>query len=87
VSSVGENAKVGICVEGLLRLLWTEGVLRNAGEDIRRQVKQAVEEGIRAREQKAAGDGRRKIGTGKGVDAWAVLVDGGERMRVLLGMV
>jgi hypothetical protein len=87
VSSVGENARVGICVEGLLRLLWTEGVLRNAGEDGRRQVREAVEEGIRAREQKAAGVGRRKGGVGKGVDAWAVLVDGGERMRVLLGMV
>jgi hypothetical protein len=86
-SSVGENAKVGVCVEGLLRLLWTEGVLRNAGEDVRRQVKGAVEEGIRVREQKADGDGRRKSGIGKGVDAWAVLVDGGERMRVLLGMV
>jgi hypothetical protein len=68
-------------------LLWTEGVLRNAGKDVRRQVKGAVEEGIRVREQKADGDGRRKSGIGKGVDAWAVLVDGGERMRVLLGMV
>jgi hypothetical protein len=87
VSSVGENARVGICVEGLLRLLWTEGVLRNAGEDVRRLIREAVEEGIRAREQKAAGNGKRKSGLGKGVDAWAVLVEGGERMRVLLGMV
>jgi hypothetical protein len=84
---VGENAKVGICVEGLFRLLWTEGVLRNAGEEFRRQIKGAVEKGIRAREEKAAGDGRRRSAGGKGVDAWAVLVDGGERMRALLGMV
>ena len=86
VSSVGENARVGICVEGLLRLLWTEGVLANAGVEVRKAVKQAVEEGIRVREEKASGDGRRKS-AGKGEEGWRVLVAGGERMRGVLGMV
>lgn len=86
VSSVGENAKVGICVEGLLRLLWTEGVLANAEEEVRRSVRQAVEEGIKVREEKASGDGRRKS-AGKSAEAWQVLVAGGERMRSMLEMV
>jgi hypothetical protein len=86
VSSVGENARVGICVEGLLRLLWTEGVLANAGEDVRRNVKRAVETGITIREEKASGDGRRK-NAGKSAEEWRFLVAGGERMRALLEMI
>jgi hypothetical protein len=86
VSSVGENARVGICVEGLLRLLWTEGVLGNAGEDVRRDVRKAVEEGIKVREEKAAGDGRRK-NAGKSAEEWQFLVAGGERIRYLLGLI
>ena len=86
VSSVGENAKVGICVEGLLRLLWTEGVLGNAGEEVRRALKEAVREGIKTREEKASGDGRRKS-AGKSAEEWRFLVAGGERMRNLLEMI
>jgi hypothetical protein len=86
VSSVGENARVGICVEGLLRLLWTEGVLANAGEEIREDVKEAVGEGIKVREEKASGDGRRKS-AGKSAEEWRFLVAGGERMRSLLEMI
>lgn len=86
VSSVGENARVGICVEGLLRLLWSEGVLANAGEEVKQAVKNAVEEGIRVRDEKASGDGRRKS-AGKGEEGWRVLVAGGERMRGVLEMV
>jgi hypothetical protein len=86
VSSVGENAKVGICVEGLLRLLWTEGVLGNADEEVRKAVKEAVHEGIRVREEKASGDGRRKS-AGKSAEEWRFLVAGGERMRSLLEMI
>ncbi|KAM0705840.1 hypothetical protein Q7P35_007200 [Cladosporium inversicolor] len=86
VSSVGENARVGICVEGLLRLLWTEGVLTNAGEQVRKGVKEAVEEGIKAREERASGDGRRKSAR-KSAEEWRFLVAGGERMKGLLGMI
>ena len=86
VSSVGENAKVGICVEGLLRLLWTEGVLGNADDEVRRAVKEAVHEGIKVREEKAGGDGRRKS-AGKSAEDWRFLVVGGERMGSLLEMI
>ncbi|GAB7335744.1 hypothetical protein MBLNU13_g08038t1 [Cladosporium sp. NU13] len=86
VSNVGENGKVGICVEGLLRLLWTESVLGNAGEEVRRAVKEAVHEGIKVREEKASGDGRRKS-AGKSAEEWRFLVAGGERMRSLLEMI
>ena len=86
VTSVGENARVGICVEGLLRLLWTEGVLANAGEEVRGVVREAVEEGIGIREEKAGGDGRRKS-AGKSAEEWGFLVAGGERMRSLLEMI
>ena len=84
VSNANENARVGICVEVLLRLLWTEGALGFAGKEVKGRVREAVLEGIRAREEKVgAGDGRRKS-TGEG---WEVLKVGGERLRGLLGMV
>jgi hypothetical protein len=67
-------------------LLWTEGVLGNAGEDVRRDVRKAVEEGIKVREEKAAGDGRRK-NAGKSAEEWQFLVAGGERIRYLLGLI
>lgn len=86
VSNVGENARAGICVEGLLRLLWGEGVLGGAGEEVRARVKEAVEEGITARERRAGGDGRRKS-AGKGAEEWEFLVTGGERMRCLLEII
>lgn len=86
VGSVGENARVGICVEGLLRLLWEEGVLAHAGQEVRQNVKDAVEEGIRMREEKASGDGRRQS-AGKHAEGWQFLVAGGERMKCLLEMV
>lgn len=86
VTNVGENAKVGICVEGLLKLLWTEGVLRNADEEVVTSVREAVEEGIKVREERASGDGRRKS-AGKSAEEWRFLVVGGERMRCLLEMV
>ena len=86
MSSVGENAKVGICVEGLLRLLWTEGVLGNADEEVVHSVREAVHEGIKVREEKASGDGRRKS-AGKSAEEWRTLVAGGERMRSLLEMI
>ncbi|KAM0714984.1 hypothetical protein Q7P37_009449 [Cladosporium fusiforme] len=86
VGSVSDNARVGVLVEGLLRLLWAEGGLGDA-RDVA-AVKEAVEEGILAREEKAGFDGRRKSGAGggKGVGALEALVAGGERMRCLLGV-
>lgn len=89
VSNVGENARVGVCVEALLRLLWSEGVLGNCSDAEKRDVREAVEEGIQAREEKAGGDGRRKIagyGTKEG-EGWEVLMAGAERMMCLVGMV
>ena len=63
--------------------MWTEGVLGNADEEVRKAVKEAVHEGIRVREEKASGDGRRKS-AGKSAEGWRFLVAGGERMRSLL---
>lgn len=73
-------------MEGLLRLLWTEDVLAGAGKEVRRGVKEAVGEGIKGREEKASGDGRRKS-AGKSAEEWRFLVAGGERMRALLEMI
>ena len=69
-----------------MRLLWTEGVLGNAGEEVVRSVKEAVREGVKVREEKASGDGRRKS-PGKIADEWRFLVAGGERMGSLLEMI
>lgn len=69
-----------------MRLLWTEGVLGNADDEVRRAVKEAVHEGIKVREEKAGGDGRRKS-AGKSAEDWRFLVVGGERMGSLLEMI
>ena len=91
VSNVNENSRVGVCVEVLLRLLWTEGAFTVVGEEVKGRVREAVLEGIRAREERAGGsavlgDGRRRSAGGK-VEGWEVLRAGGERLRGLLGMV
>lgn len=86
VSNVGENARVGICVEGLLRLLWGEGVLGNVDNVERKAVRKAVEDGIKTREEKAGGDGRRKSGS-KEAEGWEALMAGAERMKCLLEMI
>ena len=61
-------------------------MLANAGEEVRETVREAVEEGVRVREEKAAGDGRRKS-AGRSAEEWGFLVGGGERMRTLLAMI
>ena len=78
-----DNAKVSLLMEGLLRLLWKSGQL-SATEKLKRLVKQGVE----ARKEKAAFDGRRKVGAKRAVDEEAVsaLECSGERMVVLLDM-
>ena len=58
----------------------------NADEEVRKAVKEAVHEGIRVREEKASGDGRRKS-AGKSAEEWRFLVAGGERMGSFLGMI
>lgn len=78
--SISDNAKLGACVETLLRMLdaaeglkWTE------------KIEGCLEEGIKAREGKATKERRRKgeATGGSEVDrAW--LRDSGERMRVVL---
>jgi len=91
VANATENARVGVCVEVLLRLLWTEGALEFAGAEVREKVREAVEEGIRAREERVGstggGDGRRKSGGKIVVEGVQVLRACGERLRGLLGMV
>ena len=91
VSNVNENSRVGVCVEVLLRLLWTEGAFAVVREEVKGRVRDAVLEGVRAREERAGGsavlgDGRRKSEGGK-VEGWEGLRAGGERLRGLLGMV
>lgn len=86
VANVGENAKVGVLVEALARLLWVEGVFAGVEEGEREQVKRAVEEGVRARVEKVLGSERRKKSGGREGEAWEVLEAGGERLRGLVGM-
>ncbi|MCJ1244608.1 hypothetical protein MMC30_001806 [Trapelia coarctata] len=81
-NNISDNAKLGACVETLLRMLdaaeglgWTENVER------------CLEEGIRAREGKATKERRRKgdaTGGSEGDRAW--LRDSGESMRMVLAM-
>jgi hypothetical protein len=78
-----DNAKVSLLMEGLLRLLWKSGQLA-ATEKLRRVVMQ----GIEARKEKAAFDGRRKVGVNRAVDeeALSAMEYSGERMMVILDM-
>lgn len=81
--SAGENARVGVCVEVLLRLLWGEGAFEGLEGEEKEEVRRAVGEGIRAREEKVgSGEGRRRKGE---EGAWEVLRAGGERMGWVLG--
>ncbi|KAK5164862.1 uncharacterized protein LTR77_009526 [Saxophila tyrrhenica] len=82
-SGVGDNAKVGLLVEGLLRLLWGSGSL-----EVSPALKEAVEEGIAARREKAVWDGRKKVGGKVKADAEAVrvLACSADRMLAVLDM-
>lgn len=75
-SSVVDNAKVGLLVESLLRLLWSQGFLEESCEGL----KEAIEDGVERREAKAAW--RKKGNTGD-EDARGNLRYSGERLRLL----
>jgi hypothetical protein len=83
-SGVGDNARVGVCVEGLLRLLWAEGMAGLKEEGVRT----AVEQGIKRREERCGDvkDKRKSVG-GDGREGWEVLRETGERMRGMLMMI
>lgn len=80
-SGAGDNAKVSLLVESLLRLLWVSGNLV-----VTKELRRAVETGVKARREKVAWDGRKKVGGRVQVDeeAAAVMRYSGERMRVVL---
>lgn len=73
------NAKMALLLESMLRYLATEGKLKGS-----EKLRDAVEEGIKARTEKAGERDRRKKSHAKGRDedeAWTVLLESGERMR------
>ena len=80
-TSAVDNAKVSLLIENLLRLLWSSGSLQ-ATQKLRR----LVEQGIAARKEKAAFDGRRKVGVRVKADeeAIAMMECSGERMLTIL---
>ena len=83
-TSASDNAKVGLLVEDLLRLLWKNGDLVYS-----EKLRKAVEKGIKARTDKVAFDGRRKTGAkAKEDEEAAMLMEGsGERMLACLDMI
>lgn len=83
-TSAIDNAKVSMLTESLLRALWNANML--SGDVI--SLRASVEEGIKAREEKIAFDGRRKTGRSKDLDdqAGESLRCSAERMRLLLDL-
>lgn len=80
--SISDNAKLGACVETLLRMF-------DAAEGLKwtKQTEECLEEGIKSREGKATKERKRKgeaTGGSDGDRAW--LRDSGERMRMVLEM-
>lgn len=75
-STVVDNAKVGVLVESLLRLLWVQGFLTEGLESLRDEIR----DGIDKRETKASW--RKKGGTGDD-DAREMLKLSGERLKIL----
>ncbi|KAI9699761.1 MAG: hypothetical protein M1836_002796 [Candelina mexicana] len=77
-----DNAKVSLLVEGLLRLSMKHGILIGTAG-----LREAVDEGIRAREGKVRDDGRRSRGGEKGGEEMSWLKASAGRMRALVGMI
>lgn len=73
-----DNAKVSLCVEGLVRLLE-----REVGLVWGRALEEAVEKGVRAREERAKGGGRKKEG---GEEGWRWLRGSAGRIRGVVEM-
>ncbi len=82
-TSSTDNAKVGLLIESLLRLLWSSNALQ-----VTPALRMAVEQGIAARKDKAAFDGRKKVGGRIKVDeeAMSVMECSAERMITVLDM-
>ena len=96
-TSAADNAKVSVIVEGLLRLLWSRGLLddvceqtgrgRGARGESRTEVRGAVERGIKARKDKIGVESRkRKVGAAAEEEEFAreVLEASANRMMALL---
>ncbi|TKA83923.1 hypothetical protein B0A55_00227 [Friedmanniomyces simplex] len=83
-SGASDNAKVSIMVEGLLRLLWRHGGLVG-----RHSLREAVEQGVKARRERVAWDGRRRAGVKALEEEQAGMVMEGsvQRMMSLLELV
>lgn len=83
--SAVDNAKVSILTESLLRALWNASMLSSDASSLRA----SVEEGIKAREEKIAFDGRKKTGRNSHLDdqARASLQCSAERMRLLMDLI
>jgi len=81
VSSNSDNAKISLLLEALLMNMMSEGKL-----NIDRRFGDTVEEGIRARKEKAIGDARRKGKENKVVEAEArkALEKSAERIMAIL---
>ncbi|KAI5367223.1 hypothetical protein Slin15195_G023510 [Septoria linicola] len=84
-TSAVDNAKVSLLSESLLRALWRGGHLTHDMSTL----KSLVEEGIRLRHEKCAGDGRKKTGKSAYADEEARLAMecSGQRMKVLLSVI
>lgn len=78
-----DNAKVSLLLENLLRLLWLSGGLRSNG-----RFREIVQQGIDARKEKVAFDGRKKVGVRAKAEeeALAVLDCSADRMLMVLDM-
>lgn len=83
-TSATDNAKVSLLAESLLRELWKTGELT---QDLHR-TKVLVEQGVKLRQDKVAGNGRRKTGKNADADdeAKITMEHSGQRMMVLLSM-
>lgn len=81
-SSATDNAKVSLLAESLLRALWrSDNLLGDMGS-----LRVSIKKGIKAREDKVAYDGRKKVGRNFALDEQArtLLQCSAERMLVLL---
>lgn len=81
-TTAADNAKVSLLVESLLRALWNSDLLKGDMASL----KASIEKGIKARDEKVAYDGRKKVGKNQTLDEQArtSLQCSAERMMVLL---
>ena len=82
-TSAIDNAKVSLLIESLLRLLWSSSQLKGT-----QQLRRLIKEGIAARKEKVAFDGRRKVGVKAKADEEAItaLECSTERIVTILDM-